>query len=428
MGHTVGVRGESFEAALPVGEDPHRYARLLARVHDAAVAGEVPPARPRAVIDASWTRMRSRGLDPEGGCAGRPLQTDELLERRRASGLSEVLPLLRARLGGVAEQTANIMVVTDADGHLLWRDGSAAVRRNADALGFVEGMSWGEDAVGTNAIGTALVTGLPMQVYSAEHYVRTHHAWTCASAPVHDPRSGRLLGAVDLSGPAATVSPTTFALVQTVAQLAESQLHAAHLTALEALRGSAVPVLSKVSGRAVVTDPHGWVAASTGIAPRNHVALPAGCGAGRAWLPALGDCVVEPVRGGWLVRLLDEDPAAPGDGTRARLDLRSPQARIEVTSASGGWDHPLSPRHAELLFLLAAHPEGRTAAQLAADVFGDAQRTVTVRAEMSRLRRNLGGLLSGRPYRFSDNVEVEVLRPDEPGALLPHSTAPAVRG
>lgn len=423
------MRQDSFEAALPVGEDPHRYAHLLARVHDAAVAGETPPARPRPVIGASWTRMRSRGIDPEHGRTGRPLRADELVERRRASGLSEVLPLLRGRLGGVAEQTANIMVITDADGHLLWRDGSATVRRNADALGFVEGMSWGEDVVGTNAIGTALVTGLPMQVYSAEHYVRTHHAWTCASAPMHDPRTGRLLGAVDLSGPAATVSPTTLALVQTVAQLAEAQLHTTHLAALEALRGSAVPILSRVTGRAVVTDSHGWVAASAGIAPVNHLALPAECGAGRAWLPALGDCAVEPVPGGWLVRLLDDDPSATLDErTRARLDLRSAQARIEVTSASGAWSHQLSPRHAELLYLLAVNPDGRTAAQLAADVFGDELRTVTVRAEMSRLRRNLGGLLSRRPYRFSENVEVDVLRPEDPGSLLPHSIAPAVRG
>ena len=425
----MAVRQESFGAALPVGEDPHRHARLLARVHDATVAGEVPPARPRAVIGASWTRVRSRGIDPERGRTGRLLRADELVERRRESGMSEVLPLLRGKLAGVAEQTANIMVITDADGHLLWRDGSAAVRSNADALGFVEGMSWGEDVVGTNAIGTALVTGLPVQVYSAEHYVRTHHAWTCASAPVHDPRTGRLLGAVDLSGPAATVSPTTLALVETVAQLAESQLRTAHLEALEALRGSAVPLLSRVTGRAVVTDSHGWVAASTGIAPVHHVALPEACGVGRAWVPALGDCAVEPVPGGWLVRLIDDDPASALDErTGVRLDLRGSQACIEVTSASGGWSHPLTPRHAELLFLLAAHPGGRTAAQLATDVFGDELRTVTVRAEMSRLRRNLGGLLARRPYRFSENVEVEVLRPDDPGSLLPHSIAPAVRG
>ncbi|MFC7344378.1 helix-turn-helix domain-containing protein [Saccharopolyspora griseoalba] len=422
------MRQESLEAALPMGADPHRHARFLARVHDAAVAGERPPARPRPVIDASWRRMLSQGIDPERGCCGNPLPPEELGERRRGSALAEVLPLLRGKLAGVAEQTANIMVVTDADGRVLWREGSTAVRRDADSLGFVEGMSWCEESVGTNAIGTALVTRLPVQVYSAEHYVRSHHTWTCASAPMHDPRSGELLGAVDLSGPAATVSPTTLALVQTVAQLAESQLHAVHAADLERLRAAAAPMLSRVGGRAVVTDQQGWVAASAGVVPMNRVALPDGCAPGRAWLPALGDCAVEPVQGGWLVRPLGEDSVAEARA-RVLLDLRSArQACLEVVSPSGRWSHPLSPRHAELLFLLANHPDGRTAAQLASDVFGDPGRTVTVRAEMSRLRRHLGGLLSRRPYRFSGNVEVDVLRPADPDSLLPHSTAPAVRG
>jgi hypothetical protein len=53
---------------------------------------------------------------------------------------------------------------------------------------------------------------------------------------------------------------------------------------------------------------------------------------------------------------------------------------------------------------------------------------VTVRAEMSRVRRYLGGLLEHRPYRFREDAEVEVLLPDDPRDLLPHSVAPAVAG
>ncbi|MCZ9343823.1 transcriptional regulator, partial [Streptomyces sp. TRM76130] len=60
------------------------------------------------------------------------------------------------------------------------------------------------------------------------------------------------------------------------------------------------------------------------------------------------------------------------------------------------------------------------------DMFGDPARTVTVRAELSRVRRYLGGLLAHRPYRFCEEAEVEVLLPDDPGDLLPHSAAPAV--
>lgn len=52
---------------------------------------------------------------------------------------------------------------------------------------------------------------------------------------------------------------------------------------------------------------------------------------------------------------------------------------------------------------------------------------MTVRAEMSRLRRHFGGILAHRPYRFADGVDVSVVRPEQPELVLPHSVAPGVR-
>jgi hypothetical protein len=46
---------------------------------------------------------------------------------------------------------------------------------------------------------------------------------------------------------------------------------------------------------------------------------------------------------------------------------------------------------------------------------------------MSRIRRYLGAFLDHRPYRFREDAEVEVLLPDDPADLLPHSAAPAIR-
>ncbi|OZM74724.1 diguanylate cyclase [Amycolatopsis antarctica] len=418
---------EHLEAALPVGADPRRYARVLARVHEAALSGSAMPAAPRPVIGASWQRMRRLGLDPDRGGQVDPLGPAELEQRRRRSGLTEAWGILRVNLTSVAEEAAHIVVLVDADGRVLWRDGSTAVRRRADGLGFTEGVSWHEDAVGTNAIGTALVARRPVQVYSAEHYVRSHHGWTCAAAPVHDPRDGRLLGVVDLSGPAATVHASTLALVDAVTRLAEAQLRQAHLIDLERLRAIAVPALARVTGSAVITDPHGWVAAATGLAPADRIALPADCGPGPAWLPGYGGCVLEPVPGGWLIRQAEgADP--DGAPTRVVLDLRSPRnCSFTVTGAGGTWTRTLTPRHAEMLYVLARDRGGRSAAELALDLFGDPARTVTVRAEMSRLRRHFGGLLEPRPYRFAENIDVRLLYPADPAEVLPHSTAPAIR-
>jgi len=391
------------------------------------------------VIADSWRRVLDRGVDPDRGGERPPLGPAELDQRRELSGLLPTLPALRAGLTSIADEALHIMVVVGADGRVLWREGSSAVRRHADGLGFVEGAAWDESTVGTNAIGTALVARRPVQVYSAEHYVRTHHAWTCAAAPVHDPRSGRLLGVVDVSGPAATVHASTLALVDAVAHLAETQLRQYHRRDLERLRAVAAPVLARIEGSAVVTDQHGWLVATTGLAPTDRILVPKQMEGGLTWLPAYGACQVEPLPGGWLIRVVDaaarrhgpngsRDGAVGEPATRVVLDLRSPRrAVLCLHGPSGRWHHTLSPRHAELLTVLATHPDGRTAADLAEDLLGDPARTVTVRAELSRLRRHLGGVLDHRPYRFAEWVLVELRWPADPSQVLPHSTAPAIR-
>lgn len=413
------MRNDTLDVALPVGADPRQHARTLARIHDAAVSGDPMPAQPRSVIGQSWQRMHDLGIDPDNGNAPELLSTDELERRRGASGLAAALPVLRGALAGVADAAAHIMVVVDVEGRVLWRDGSDGVRRRAENLGFTEGACWHENVVGTNAIGTSLVEQRPVQVYSAEHYVRTHHWWTCAAAPLHDPRSGTLLGVVDLSGPASTVHASTLALVDSVTQLAEAQLRNAHFAELERLRTVAIPLLSKMSGtasatageRALVVDTHGWVAAATDLTPGERVALPDTAEPGRVSLPGMGRCELEPLPGGWLVRVLLEEPAT--ERATATLDLREPTAaRLTVSASGSSRQQNLSPRHAQLLRLLAARPHGHTAAELAQQVFGDPTRTVTIRAEMSRLRRQLGPVLAHRPYRFADHIDVRVLSPE----------------
>jgi hypothetical protein len=184
-------------------------------------------------------------------------------------------------------------------------------------------------------------------------------------------------------------------------------------------------VLARLGGRAAVVDRDGWTAAVSGMPYTNRIALPGSASPGRRWLPSLGLCALEPLPGGWLIRAADEP--VPLDATRIVLDLAQPRRRtVTVSGSAGSWSHELSPRHAELLYLLALHRTGRSAAGLAEDMFGDPGRTVTVRAEMSRVRRYLGGFLEHRPYRFCEDAEVDVLLPADPQDLLPCSTAPAV--
>jgi hypothetical protein len=401
------VHTAQIDLARLAAMEPWEADRLLRRVRESVLGGRRPPVRPRTEIAESWGRLLAGGLDPDRGRPVPVLTREETEVRRTATPLREVLHVLRDGLVPISDAARHMMLVTDAEGRVLWRDGTAPVLRKGDAHGVVTGSDWSEAAAGTNGVGTALVTGRPVQVHSAEHFVAALHSWTCAGAPVTDPRNGRLLGAVNLSGPVATVHPTTLPLVSAVARLAEAELRTRHRAALDRLRASAAPLLARMAGRALAVDHDGWPAAVIGMAPPERLRLPRSPAGGRSYLPSLGACAMEPLPGGWLIRVTGPEAAAPA--ARVVLEPRGPQgASVTVTGDEGSWALELSPRHAELLHLLALHPEGRSAAELAADLFGDPTRTVTVRAEVSRLRRRLAPVLVSRPYRFADGVEVEV--------------------
>ncbi|WP_308282777.1 hypothetical protein [Pseudonocardia nigra] len=179
-------------------------------------------------------------------------------------------------------------------------------------------------------------------------------------------------------------------------------------------------MLAAVPGPGLVADEHGWVAAVTGIPFVERVAVP------RADRPVavqgLGLCVPEPVPGGWLLR---SGPAGASAPLHLTLDLdgRPPRATVQGTNR---WVHPLSTRHAEVLLLLAHNRDGLDAAALSAALYGHSGSLVTVRAEVSRLRRTLGGLLLARPYRIAPEVRVEL--PELTGTtFVRKSSAPGVR-
>jgi GAF domain len=414
------------EPAVAVGEDPRRYAMLLSAVYDATMTGNRAPARPRQVVRESWNRLLAKGIDPDHHTPP-VIDTSGLDILRQSSGLMAVLDDVSRGLEPLIEEGDNILVIADARGRVLWRSGSPRVLGHADRLGFVEGAHWSETAVGTNAIGTALVSHRAVQLFSAEHFLRSHHPWTCAGAPIKDPRTGHVIGIVDVSGPAVTVHPTTVALVDLVARLAEAKLREAHDRTLNRLRTVAAPILARIGRPALAADPDGWVAAVDSLPPHNRILLPDNDVPGRAWIPSLGTCDIESLPGGWLVRLAEDGEPGPAI-SRITLDLRDANAPLlEMVGRFGCWRHDISPRHAEILFVLATHRQGRSAPELAAELYGDRSRVVTVRAEMSRLRKQFVGLVVGKPYRFPDSAIVDVRYPDNMTTLLASSTAPAIR-
>lgn len=70
----------------------------------------------------------------------------------------------------------------------------------------------------------------------------------------------------------------------------------------------------------------------------------------------------------------------------------------------------LSMRHSELMLLLALHPEGLSTDAIAVLLHDDDIPSVTVRAELARLRRIVGpDVLLSRPYRLAEPVQVDAV-------------------
>lgn len=413
----------NFSAIRP-GTDLSKHARDLARTHDAVLGGTRPSMRPRDLVARSWGRALELGLDPDGMNTRHPLQMDEVERRRRDSPLRHVIDDLKQVVSSVADASHFLMVVTDADGIVLWREGASSVRRQADTLGFSEGALWTESMVGTNAIGTALAEAAPVQLFSAEHFEQNQHPWYCTASPIHDPRTGELLGIVDVSGPAMTLHPAISALVETGVRLAEARLWRHHEEGLERLRRSAAPLLATLSGPMLLVDDHGWVAHSSGIAVRERIAAPR---PDRALaVPGLGLCLPEPLAVGWLIR-----PPGAEDSVVAELHLTGTPT-LEVRAGAAAWRTTLTTRHAEILLLLHdAGAPGLTAGQLSRRLYGDGAHLVTTRAEVSRLRRALGALVDTQPYRIADGVRLTLALGPSGSlgecAVLRSSTSPGVR-
>ncbi|MFN8200624.1 MAG: hypothetical protein U0R72_20185 [Nakamurella multipartita] len=367
--------------ALPKGSNAVSERNRLERAYDAFLStGEVGSVRP--VVADSWRLSRASGVSPDGVLPEVDLLDRELEAYRSAHPLASVMPLLRRLLIDEAEEAGAIVVVADADARLLWVEGDAQLRRHAEAMNWVAGARWDERVAGTNAPAAAMRLDHALQVFAREHFASNVAGWSCTAAPIHDPLTGEVLGALDITGRDEVAAPAVLGLVRAAAAAAETELRMLALTRPPAKS-------SRRSTARTTARPTLLTAAGT---QRLSV-----LGRDRALLGA------------------ENDPA-------------------------GGTE--LSMRHSELLFLLARHRAGYSADQLAIALHERDVAAVTVRAELSRLRSLVPGLgLSGRPYRLTsalttdvDTVRACLLRGDVaaaveayPGPVLPSSESPEVQ-
>jgi hypothetical protein len=321
--------------AWRAGDDPRELSHLLNAAHDRFLStGRSWGVRP--LIVKSWKRCVRSGLDPEQSIAPVDLVDDALEIWRSSHPLSSVMAIIRRLLVEDATEAGLLVAVSDAAGRLLWVEGDRGLRTRAERMHFVEGALWSEDQAGTNAPGTSLALDQPVQIFAAEHLARRATAWSCSAAPIHDPDTGAVLGALDLTGGDDVAAPHALSLIRATVAAVEGELRLQRLL----LRTSSAPTASG-SSRLADTVLH-TLGRSVGVLQR------------------------------------------PGGSSR------------------------LSLRHSEMLTLLAANPDGLSGDELGVALHGHELASVTLRAELSRLRPLLAPLvLESRPYRLRDRLPTD---------------------
>nr|WP_205849237.1 sigma-54-dependent Fis family transcriptional regulator [Natronospirillum operosum] len=176
------------------------------------------------IIEKSWYRCESYGLShgtqPDFGDI-REGEVSALVDRHQNlvhTTENEVLPYYE----NILSNSSCLIVLADNTGHVLNTWGASRFRGRGHH-GLVPGHQWQEMGVGTNAIGTALATGQPVQVSRDEHFLRANRYMVGAASPIYDTQK-EMIGVLDISSDAYLPQDHTLGMVKLMSLSVENQL------------------------------------------------------------------------------------------------------------------------------------------------------------------------------------------------------------
>jgi transcriptional regulator of acetoin/glycerol metabolism len=168
-----------------------------------------PPTAHRGPIAASWRRAQLAGLEPTSALAR--VRYDDV--DRGGSLLDAAGPVLH-ELDARLEGTRFATVLVDREARVLHRGcGDRSAQGALDALGVDLGASLLEEAIGTNAPGTALEIRRSIVIHGGEHFAEPLRRFSCYGHPIFHPTTRRLEGALDLTTLAEEANPLLGPLV-----------------------------------------------------------------------------------------------------------------------------------------------------------------------------------------------------------------------
>jgi sigma-54 dependent transcriptional regulator, acetoin dehydrogenase operon transcriptional activator AcoR len=176
----------------------------------------------REEIKDSWIRCKKNGVDPYNGrgIIKHP-NIDELIKRN--SELIYIARPIMESIHSIISRSSFALFLVDKDGYIIDVIGDKCILKMGEELNFIKGELWSEEAVGTNAIGTALYLNKAFQTIGAEHYGVKQHSWTCSAAPIYD-EYNNLIGCINMSGNYYNAHSHTLGIVTAAAQSMQKQM------------------------------------------------------------------------------------------------------------------------------------------------------------------------------------------------------------
>jgi len=305
----------------------------------------------RQAVDTSWQRCLSGRVDPGQRYAPPPMSESSLQQLQEVNG--ELMRISAPAMSHAREflaETGSMMALTDAQGVIVALEGDPRTIERAHSIRLELGALWTELSCGTNAIGTALVTGLPVQIHSAEHYCEGIKRWTCSGTVIRHPFDGEVLGVIDVSGLSESYSRYSLGLAITTAARIESRLTANEMELRYRLLEAAIGQLSASGTDGLILFDHRgsaikanaaayrWVEENHGQLDLTHPSRIEQLDLRRGRVARLTDVEHAWIRAGWLQPVMHRGervgtflvlPAPRGGRVREREKPRLPGQRSE---------------------------------------------------------------------------------------------------
>lgn len=204
-----------------------------------------------AGLAASWSRSREAGLQPHVTMSDAMLDATALRLLREANEqlITVALPELENLYCQIAG-TNSAVLLADANGVILERQGDPAFRQRSQSVALRPGACWGEADRGTNAIGLALTEGRCASVHGAEHFLACNTFLTCAATPIRN-AAGTIVGLLDVSGDQPARQLHALGLVRMGARMIENRMLMAEFPDAFYLRFHARPELVGTLGEGI---------------------------------------------------------------------------------------------------------------------------------------------------------------------------------